>query len=185
MKLTDGKVYSVFDELLGEPKDLQATEEGLSVNLPSGEIVFVHKDRFSADDWEVYNAVKQYWEENTSEVDIEALKKAKIFELDKACNEAILNGFFSSCKGEQKFYGFNYEDQQNMVGIVTLINSGTDKPIYWKEKGGFPEEYSQAEFLLLYNDAFDAKNNKWIQFHVLKSYTEQAQTKEEIEAIQW
>ncbi|MDF2985741.1 MAG: hypothetical protein K0R50_1251 [Eubacterium sp.] len=101
---------------------------------------------------------------------IEQQKAAKIAELDQECTKSILNGYYSDADGEMKFYGFNWQDQSNMNASMNGINAGLRTTVSWKEKGGFPKEYSAEQFKKLYEDGFgNHLEGKWIRFHQLKA----------------
>jgi hypothetical protein len=156
-------------------------EEGHGI--PSNCIETLCPDGFYLPKWDGEKWIEG--NETTISLDLASLKTQKVSELDRLTNEDILNGFYSDCTGETKFYGMNYEDQQNMSGIMTLIANGIEKTIYWKEKGGFPTVYTKEQFMQLYSDAYDSKEQKWMRFHQLKAQVEQCQNADELDLIQW
>lgn len=119
-------------------------------------------------------------------------KYQKIIELQEACNQDILKGFYSSAKLDEngnpikKFYPFKEEDQANMTGQLTLVSAGSTLPIYWKALDEpIAYEFTKAEFLKLCEDAAISRQIKMITFQTLRKQVNDAVTKEEVDAIIW
>lgn len=64
---------------------------------------------------------------------LEDYKKNKVFELSLSCNEHILNGFYSDCRGIEEFYSCSQLDQQNVNGYIAMLGANPElNNILWK-----------------------------------------------------
>ncbi len=175
LRLQDGKVIYNNSEDLGNIEDMNFIEGGFSTTLPDGLVTFIPEEDCTESEKEVFQAYHEYYKDTggvkpESSPTVEEMKAAKIAELDRACTETILNGFYSDADGEMKFYGFERQDQDNMTAYLSGINAGLQTTVLWKEKGGFPKEYTVEQFRKLYSDGFDVHlKNQWIRFHELKA----------------
>jgi hypothetical protein len=124
-------------------------------------------------------------------VDLETLKQDKINKLSNACNNAIVNGFYSDADGTKKLYDFELENQVNMATKAYQIQLAqlagqTPSNISYYAKGGECHEYTPAQFLQLAQDGETWKTGCITKYKdVLKPKVMACTTKEEIEAIIW
>lgn len=59
-------------------------------------------------------------------------KFIKLMELNEACENDILNGFYSSASGASEYYTFNYQDQLNITGAATALGLGIKTTVDYK-----------------------------------------------------
>jgi hypothetical protein len=128
--------------------------------------------------------------EDCPEVSLDTLKQIKISELEKTCNETIVNGFMSDADGESKVYDFELENQVNISVFKSNILIGqlagqTIPNISYYAKGGECHEYTPDQFLKLANDAETFKLTQITKYKSLKAEVTAATTKEAIDAITW
>ena len=137
-------------------------------------------------------------------IDLEALKQQKKDELSKACEESIITGFYSDITGEKVLYGFDLVDQQNWTTqyeTVKLAEEGNTDVITYFTAMGYPEgmvaikgkgestEYkfvTYADYKLFWLEGQKhITENRVLKYYPLLTKLNSAQTKEEIENIQW
>ena len=137
-------------------------------------------------------------------IDIESLKQQKKDELSKACEEAIVTGFYSDITGENILYGFDITDQQNWTTqyeTVKLAEEGNPDVIAYFTAMGYPEgmvgikgKGESATYKFITYEQYKAfwlqgqkhiTENRVIKYYPLLMQLNSATTKEEIENIQW
>ncbi len=150
--------YFLCDVILDDYNDIP---DGCITVLPDTNEIGFYKAKWNG----------EKWVEGANQSDINHhYKLSKIAELDNACTASILSGFYSDADGETRFYGFERQDQYNMIAYLSGINAGLQTTVLWKEKGGFPKEYTVDQFRKLYFDGFDIHlKSQWVKFHELKA----------------
>lgn len=130
---------------------------------------------------------KTFKELNVNFIPLEELKSKKIEQLHYLCNQDILSGFYSSAATDEPIlYGFDWDDQNNLQGTLTLMNSKPDLTvIFYKPKGIPPFAHSRDQFINLCTDAFLAKQTKIAKYWSLKAEVELCMTKEDVQTIIW
>lgn len=137
-------------------------------------------------------------------IDLDVLKQQKKDELSKACEESIITGFYSDITGEKILYGFDLVDQQNWTTqyeTVKLAEEGNSDVIAYFTSIGYPEgmvgikgkgesaEYkfvTYADYKLFWLEGQrHITENRVLKYYPLLMHLNSAQTKEEIENIQW
>lgn len=117
---------------------------------------------------------------------LDELKKAKVNEVSSQCNAEILAGFESEAKNGLNHYSFEYEDQINMLGMFTAVTIGGQPFIEWKNSSQLIcDIWTAEEFLHLYNDGMTFKTDRVRRFNQLTVDIINAESKEELELIQW
>lgn len=195
--LIEGKLY--WDELcLSEMKNIERIEsvdgDFYKITKPDDSIVNVFISLLIPDYIRMFDAFVDEFTAKTDnyETVLSKLKQDKINELNVACSSDIYSGFYSNAKLDENnnpveaFYSFDDQDQSNMTGLLALIGSNTNKPIYWKaadELISYP--WTPSEFIQLCEDSYDTKLSKMHKFHVLRLQVLACVTTEEVENICW
>jgi 4-alpha-glucanotransferase len=148
---------------------------GFRITLPDVAMMFIPEQDCTVNEQKVFQDYHEYYKDTGGikpqiQPTTEEQKAAKITQLDRACTDAIFEGFYSDADGEMKFYGFEKQDQDNLTAYLTGINAGLQTTVLWKEKGGFPKSYTIDQFKKLYSDGFDVHlKSQWVRFHELKA----------------
>lgn len=186
-KLIDSKAYW-DDTALGDAKDLNYIGEGFSISLPDGSMIFIPEQDATVEEKEVFDAYHAAYADTNGIKPVEtpsldSLKLAKIEELWKACNDAILAGFTYN----GILYGFDEQDQTNLTQQLALIANGmASEPVYWKGRGETQlRQYTISEFKEIFNAGQVHKDSNMTKYYPLKDAAMNASTAEEVNAIVW
>ena len=122
---------------------------------------------------------------------LEQVKKEKIKDLDRKCEETILSGFtipddttYTNLIGNH--YGFDLYDQLNFNMQMTYLSEiSATEPIYWKteNKGVLPHTIDEFKEVCRYAERHKRGNIE--KYWSLKEQVLNATSIEEIEAINW
>lgn len=114
----------------------------------------------------------------------ERLKQHKIQTLSARCEEAILNGFFST---NGNFYRTNRDDQINMIGQKDLLDSRQNiETVMWKtENHGYLPHTKEDWLKYVYYFALDFKSNQLFRYNHLKTLVTTAPDENTVIAIEW
>jgi hypothetical protein len=114
---------------------------------------------------------------------IKHLKKAKLEELNEACEQTIIDGF-TATNGHT--YQFDYKDQDNIGQQLTLLllDPMIDS-IQWKTKNAGIVVHTRAEFIALANDANNHKRSNMGKYWTLEAQIKTLTTESEINSIVW
>lgn len=148
---------------------------------------FIPEEDCIREEREVFNAWRALYPNGKQEVspDIKQVKQRKLNELWKACNEAILAGFYSSASGEQLFYGFDMQDQANLTEQAVLID-GTPDTITWKIKGDLHFAIlTKEQFKNLCLDGKAHKETNMQKYFKLSGKVGECTTMEQLKTIVW
>lgn len=122
---------------------------------------------------------------------IDLLKQNKINELNKKCNEAIVNGFYSDADGSEKLYDFELENQVNLstkayqIQISKLAGQPITTVSYYA-KGEACNDYTTEQFLKLAQDGESWKTSNIMKYKdKLKPMVEACKTGDEVNGITW
>ncbi|CAH1203003.1 hypothetical protein PAECIP111891_02197 [Paenibacillus allorhizoplanae] len=110
---------------------------------------------------------------------------AKIAELNKACNEAILSGFTSDALGTDNSYDFDYDAQINLGGMLNAITAGMISGSFPWKASGIPQLHTINQFKAVFAAGLTHKNSNIGKYWTLKELAITATTPEEIEVIIW
>lgn len=114
---------------------------------------------------------------------IKHLKKAKLAELNEACQSAIYGGFTGG-NGHQ--YQFEEKDQGNIGQQLTLLLlDDTISSIQWKTKDAGIVVHTRNEFIALANDANNHKRGNMGKYWTLEAQVNASTTESEINSIVW
>jgi len=122
--------------------------------------------------------------ENT--ITLEDYQKNKIYELNTLCNQTILNGFYSTCRGTEEFYSFSDLDQTNIMGYISMLNSDPTIQIIWKSANEtLCTLYTREQMIQLAKDGLIHKQQHIYRFEVLRNQVMECVSIEEISEIVW
>lgn len=126
--------------------------------------------------------------EDDEPVDAETLlayqKKMKIEELNEACKNEILAGFY--CTATDHYYGFDEYDQMNFIQQhVHFVCNPDEESVNWKTEDAGIINHTRDDFLEVCDAALAHKCGNIAQYWALKTKVEAASSCEEVEAIQW
>lgn len=111
-------------------------------------------------------------------------KKIKKIVLSNQCEEAIVGGFTSLVTGYK--YRTNRDDQLNMVGkYIKVMDDTSITQVAWKTEDVGYHIHSRADFLAVYDEAFNHKENTIFKLKDLRDQVDAAITHDEIVAIVW
>ncbi|MFD2171437.1 hypothetical protein [Tumebacillus lipolyticus] len=115
---------------------------------------------------------------------LEWIKKAKIGQLNEACEATILRGFSSATTGH--FYSFGVHDQTNFTQQMLLLVAGTtDGDVTWQTEDEGEVDHSMKQFLAVCAEAEQHKRTNIRQYQKLKAQVESADTWQQVDAISW
>lgn len=121
-------------------------------------------------------------------VTLEDYKINKIYELSVNCNQHILNGFYSDCRGETAFYSFSELDQTNIMGYISMLNSDPTIPIIWKSAmETLCTPFTKEQMIQLAKDGLIHKQENIYKFELLRNQVIDLTTDtiEKVEEIVW
>ncbi|HLO11212.1 MAG TPA: hypothetical protein VK190_03025 [Pseudoneobacillus sp.] len=118
---------------------------------------------------------------------LQKIKNDKIEELNKACENHIIKGFWSSATGNPHFYRFNKtEDQLNFNQQATmLIIDPNINTVQWKTEDAGIIPHTRNQFMKVLNDVAEFKQNTISEYWQLKYRVMTATTANEIANIVW
>lgn len=135
------------------------------------------------------NANDYYMSLNISTVDIEALREAKVNQLDKNCTDAINGRFTSIVNGVQYEFSYDSEAQSNFTKAGRAFDKALITSIPWTayQNGEVVRiTLDEAAFDQVFADSLMHLNTKINQFRdTLEPKVKAATTKEQIDAIAW
>jgi hypothetical protein len=119
---------------------------------------------------------------------LDEYKENKINELNINCHNKIIKGFLSNADGTEKLYDFEEENQANITGKLTLINTmkevGTPlTTIQYYAKGCQCTDYTIEQFIKLCLDADNHKTSLIQKYKIAKESIMNSNTKKEIDDI--
>lgn len=111
-------------------------------------------------------------------------KKVKTEILSEKCDETILKGFVST-NGDT--YRTNRDDQLNMIGkMVEAIHDNSVTQILWKTENRGYRMHTLDEWInQVFLEGIRHKENTLYRYDMLKQKLHQAETEEEILAVEW
>lgn len=110
-------------------------------------------------------------------------KDMKISRMDTQCKLDIYKGFTAS---NGHFYRTNQDDQTNMLGQMMLLNMDpTITEVLWKTEDAGYIKHTREEWLKVYSEAFQHKQNLIFKFNELKTKILAAKTHEDILPLDW
>lgn len=124
------------------------------------------------------------WDTTPIGASLEEAKAAKIAFLDNECSQAIYRGFFSVSTGYH--FGFDQEDQDNFNQMTTLLLLKSDiTEIQWKTDDAGVVTLTREQFLKVVEEAAQHKQAQIARYWTLKAQVLAAETKEEVDAVNW
>lgn len=127
-----------------------------------------------------------YREVDKSTSQLADLSAAKIAQINYLCNQTILGGFTSTALGSDHQYGFNMEDQANLIGQLAMLNAdAVIAEVDWKTLDSGVLTHSREQFVQVCKDGESFKKAKIARYWELKSQVEAAVTVEEVDAVTW
>lgn len=123
--------------------------------------------------------------------DLEEIKKSKILEISAACENKIVNEFYSTCLGDNKKVDCTRDDQNYIMGLVAkaqMIVGGisADKTLDWKVSGEpicYP--WTPQQVFALGMDLFSHLTEKKKKYEALRMYIDKLTDIEIIKLITW
>lgn len=123
---------------------------------------------------------------------LEELKKNKSEQIRIACGEDILNGFYSNALGGNYLYPSNDKDQVNLSATIqrSLLPTSSEGEVYlflcMSESGEWSYlPHSAAQIQRVGADGYQNILNARLKNSSLQALINQAQTTEELDAIEW
>jgi hypothetical protein len=112
-------------------------------------------------------------------------KDLKIQKLNEECEKSILEGFVSDTTGHT--YRTNIDDQLNFIGKYLVVKEDESiLEVFWKpEDIGEQVPHTRDEFLSVYREAFDHKENSLRKIHILRIQVREAVTDADLLLIKW
>jgi len=120
-------------------------------------------------------------------ISLQDYQENKIYELKVACNQTILNGFYSSCKGVEEFYSCSQLDQNNIKGYIALlgVNSDLDNIIWKSASETLCTPFTAEQMIILGSDMMHHVQNNIYKFELLRNQVMECETVECIGEIIW
>ena len=106
-------------------------------------------------------------------ITLQDYQRNKIYELNTACNQTILDGFSSSCTGTEHEYKFDMEYQGNITqqGVMLTLDP-TIAVVPWPTKDAGVIPHSREQFIQLCKDAQDWKGTNIYRYFGMKAQVE-------------
>jgi hypothetical protein len=158
----------------GERTITEFTRDGITVSSTSS----VYGDNLSNVDESVQN------ENSPQEVNLNEIKSQKLVQLNQQCEDSIAYGFVSFVNNHH--YRTNTDDQINMIGQKDyLVEYPSILKVNWKTEDVGYIEHTREDWLKIYSEAFQHKQNQIYKLDQLKTKVVVASTIEQINAINW
>ena len=113
---------------------------------------------------------------------LDEVKKSKINELSRICNQSIINGVDVEIDGVIEHFSYKDEDQVNIKEIFDLAVQ-TDVPMYYHADGASCKLYTVEQIIALYSTASTNKMHHTTYFNQLKLYVETLETIDEVNSV--
>lgn len=176
-------------ELDGD-KVLSYNSSPISQSCVEVEIENNHPIWFGVGGWHYADGVLFKDEEGFRLEVLQNAKTSKISEIDKKCNEAILKGFCHEINGEKIWFSYDMEAQMNFERLRKDFESGVITEQMWTAKNEAGDyirvsisKELMTELSITTNKHVDKKVGKFRDYYM--SLIMEAQTLEEVNAIQW
>ena len=142
-------------------------------------------DKFAQHQYRIDPATEEIvWSLTPPEAPLEQVKQAKIDFLNGECFTSIHAGFTSASTGHQ--FRFNEEDQANFNQQSTLFLLKPDlAETQWKTEDAGIVSLTREQFIEVVLEAGQHKQEQIARYWGLKAQVEAAETKEQIDAINW
>lgn len=113
-------------------------------------------------------------------------KQNKIYELNTACNQDILNGFTSSCTGVEHQYKFDMEYQGNFAqqGVMLSLDP-TIETVPWPTNDEGVVDHTRESFIQLCKEAQDWKSTNIYRYFGMKAQVMNCTLVDELNVIVW
>lgn len=131
--------------------------------------------------------VEEVVEETTDpilESTLDYLRAAKIRELSHKCNKAVEDGFDVDFLDHIEHFSLTTQDQLNLLSAELLLNQGALTIMYHADGEPY-EDYDAEEMRIIIDTANKHKQQILTHYRTLKLEVENAQSVEEISAIEW
>jgi len=133
-----------------------------------------------------HNIVDVITVENDDELYLLRIKENKIMELSTECNQTILNGFYSSCRGFEEKFSFSALDQTNIMGYISMLSADATIPIIWKSANeNLCTPFTAEQMIQLAKDALTHKQIYIYKFEVLRNQVMNCLDIESVGVITW
>lgn len=134
----------------------------------------------------VLNAVSRGWITTEDAVEIvgednalDIIKAAKLNEISKACNAAIVGGIDLEFDGEAVHFNLSIEDQSNIANLFRVVElGGTEYP--YQADGGVCRIYTAAEIAQIYLAAQTLITSQTTYHNTMKTYI---QSLDDVDAV--
>lgn len=113
---------------------------------------------------------------------LDDVKKSKINELSRICNQSIVNGVNVEIDGVMEHFSYKDEDQVNIKEIFDLAVQ-TNIPMYYHADGASCKLYTVEQIITLYSTASTNKMHHTTYFNQLKLYVETLETNENVNDV--
>jgi len=123
----------------------------------------------------------------TEPISLQDYQINKIYELTLACNQHILNGFYSSCRGIEEFYSCSQLDQDNIKGYIALLGVKPDLDnIIWKSASEtLCTPFTAGQMIILGSDMMHHVQDNIYKFELLRNQVMECISIESVGAITW
>lgn len=116
------------------------------------------------------------------DITVEFVRKAKINEMSRACNQIIEAGFDITLNENVEHFSLTTQDQLNLISLSAMAQAGTEAIPYHAD-GQICRFYTAAEINQIVSAATQFKIYQTTYYNALKNYINSLDTIEEIAAI--
>lgn len=113
---------------------------------------------------------------------LDEVKKSKISELSRICNQSIVNGVDIEIDGVMEHFSYKDEDQVNIKEIFDLAVQ-TNVPMYYHADGTSCKLYTVEQIIALYSTASTNKMHHTTYFNQLKLCVETLETVDDVNTV--
>ena len=119
-------------------------------------------------------------------ITLQDYQQNKIYELSVSCNQHILNGFYSSCRGIEEFYSCSQLDQENIKGYIAMLGVNPNISIIWKSANEtLCTPFTSEQMIQLGGDMMVHVQENIYKFELLRNQVMECVTIEEVGVITW
>lgn len=115
---------------------------------------------------------------------IDVIRSAKLDEISRACNSAIVSGVDLDFEGGVVHFNLSIEDQSNIANLFRVVELGGSEFPYQAD-GGVCRIYSAQEIVQIYIAAQTAITSQTTYHNALKEYVNSLTDVEKISAVQY
>ena len=118
--------------------------------------------------------------------ELQKVKETKVLELYSACEQEILRGFNSSCRGTVEWFTNSRDDQNRVISQASIVTINPKYVPEWKSASEhICTPFTMAQIIQLATDGALFMTERIKVFEALKNQVKSALTAKEVNSILW